>query len=123
GARRGGGPEAVGPPPRKEAANSSRQEAERELKEPGERQQDCEGRQCNRGDLEWMRRVDRLELHQLSDRILPSCRLPNEDDHNDRATGRGGKLGGAQEAVLAMRDLHVGPEPTDEYADAVSGRQ
>src|SRR5262245_41526085 len=70
-----------------------------------------------------MRRVDRLELHQLSDRILPSCRLPEEDDRNDRATGRGGKLGDAQEASLRLRELHVGPEPTAKHADAVSSRE
>jgi hypothetical protein len=47
-----------------------------------------------------MRRVDRLEFHQLSDGILLSWSLPEEDDRNDRATGRGGKLGDAQEAAL-----------------------
>jgi hypothetical protein len=70
-----------------------------------------------------MRRVDRLEFHQLSDRILLSCSLPEEDDRNDRATGRGGKLGDAQEAALGLRKLHIGPKPTAEHADAVSGRQ
>src|SRR5262245_32574625 len=70
-----------------------------------------------------MRRVDRLKFHQLSDRILPACRLPDEDDRNERTTGGGGKLGEAQEAAPRLRELHVGPEPTAKYADAVTGRQ
>src|SRR5262245_66474186 len=55
--------------------------------------------------------------------ILPSRRLPEEDDRNDRATARGGELGDAQEAALGLRELHVGAEPTAEHANAVSGRQ
>jgi hypothetical protein len=113
----------VGHPPRQEAANSSRHEAERELEEPRKHQQDCENRRCNQGDLDWMRGVDRLELHQLSDRILPLCCLPEENDCDDRTTGRGRKLGEAQEAAFRPRELHVGPEPAAEYADAVSSRQ
>jgi len=69
-----------------------------------------------------MRGVDRFELHQLSDRILPLCRLPEENDRDDRTTGHGRKLGEAQEAAFRRRELHVGPEPPAEYADAVSGR-
>src|SRR5262249_42593111 len=113
----------VGPPPGQEAATSSRHEGERELEEPRKRQHDCENRQCNQGDLDWMRGVDRLELHQLSDRILPLCRLPEEDDRDARTSGRGRKLGEAQEAAFRLRELHGGPEPTADYADAVSGRQ
>src|SRR5262249_12808192 len=61
--------------------------------------------------------------HQLSDRILPLCRLPDEDHSDERTTGRGRKLGEEQEAADRLRELHVGPEPMAEYADAVSGRQ
>ena len=43
--------------------------------------------------LERIRRVDRFELHQFSERILPLRRPPEKDDHDDRAADGRGELG------------------------------
>jgi hypothetical protein len=67
--------------------------------------------------------VDRLEFHQLVDRILPSRCLPEGDDRNNRAAGRGGEFGDAQQAAAELQELHVSPKPTAERADAVSDCQ
>jgi len=113
----------IGHPPWKEAVSSCRHEADRQSEESREHNQDCENRERNHADLEWMCRVDRLELHQLTDRILPCCCVPEGDECDDCATGRSGELGDAQEAAVGPHELHVGPKPTAEYADAVSGRE
>ena len=111
-----------GHPTWQKAVSFCRHEAQGQSEESHERDQDCEDRQRNQGDFEWMHRIDRLQLHQLTDRILPLRCLPETDDGNDRAAGRGGELGNAQETV-EPRNLHVGQERTAEYAEAVSGRQ
>jgi hypothetical protein len=55
--------------PREEAINSRRHETERQAQEARERDGDCKSRQRNQADLEWMRRINWLEFHQLTDRI------------------------------------------------------
>jgi hypothetical protein len=70
-----------------------------------------------------VRRVDRLESHRPTDRILPLCRLPERDECNDRATGCGGEPGDAQEASIELHEFHIGPKPGAEHADVVTGRQ
>src|SRR5215470_10104449 len=96
---------------------------ERQPEEPRERHHDYENHQGDQADLERMRRIDRFELHQFSDRVLPLRRPPEIEDRDDRAADGRGELEDPPETALRLGEFHVCPEPAAEYAHAVSGRE
>lgn len=113
----------AGNPLWQEAAQSSRRGTKRQTEEPDQHHQGCENHQCNQNDPKRGRRFDRIESHELSDRILPWCHLPEAGECNGRAAGHGSTAGDTEEAVLGLRKPHICPEPTAEFTDAVADRQ
>src|SRR5215213_979557 len=90
------------------------------LEEPGKCDEHQESDDCDEADLERMRACYRFELHQLTDRVLPSCSPAQEHDGDDRAYDRDGNLQGEQDAFARFRKLHIGPQPPPSDADAVA---
>jgi len=106
---------------RQEPAGFRRNPTKNQVKQPRQSDEDREGDQCDSADPERMRCLQRRELHQLADRVLPLFCLPQRYYDYDHADRGGTKPGKTQRPARGRRQLHIGPEPTAEHADAVPG--
>lgn len=106
----------IGQPPRRCPARGSRKQPDQQGEQPPEAEQHEEDGERDEADIERMRRLDRRQVHQRADGILPFRRAPEEDQHHDAADPAGHRLQPKTHAVLRLRKFE--PEPQRRQSNA-----